>query len=105
MGGKDERAKPVASLYELGRVSHVRGVDLDELEGLLTTWVPEESDGSPDRMDPLVHGVWELAGLAHTSVDQTAAARGVAEAQRQLAQATRTQNDVFGGGRRSMSRL
>lgn len=33
--GKELRAEPVASLYERGRVSHTRGVDLTELEELM----------------------------------------------------------------------
>lgn len=60
--GKDERALPVSALYERGRVSHVRGVDLEELETTMCTWVPDDSK-SPDGMDALVHGVWELAAL------------------------------------------
>lgn len=100
---KGTRAQPVASVVERGRVSFVS--PFDELEEQLTTFEDDKGLESPNAYDAFVWGVWELAGLAHTSVDQTAAARGVAEAQRQLAQATRTQNDVFGGGRRSMSRL
>lgn len=61
--GKDLRAEPVASLYERGRVSHVRGADLTELEDVMTTWVPEAGGASPDALDALVHGAWELAGL------------------------------------------
>lgn len=68
-GTKAERAAPVATLYEAGKVSHVRGAVLADLEKLMTEWVPPE-DGtrgggrrSPDAMDAMVHGVVELAGL------------------------------------------
>ncbi len=61
--GKDVRAEPVATLYQRGRVSHVRGADLTELEESMLTWSPEAGGASPDGMDALVHGVYELAGL------------------------------------------
>ena len=70
-GTKAERAAPVATLYEKGKVSHVRGAVLAALEKLLTEWVPPEegtrgaSRRSPDAMDAMVHGVVELAGLSH----------------------------------------
>ena len=51
--GKKLRAQPVAMLYEQGRVHHVGS--LPELEDQLTTWIPEESTDSPDRIDALVH--------------------------------------------------
>jgi phage terminase large subunit-like protein len=53
--GKKLRAQPVAMLYEQGRVHHVGS--LPELEDQLTTWIPEETPGSPDRIDALVHAV------------------------------------------------
>lgn len=40
-------------LYEQGRMHHVGS--LPELEDQLTTWIPEESPDSPDRVDALVH--------------------------------------------------
>jgi phage terminase large subunit-like protein len=58
---KQERASPVAALYEQGQVSHVyESRTLEELEDLLCTWVPDPKNDSPDRMDPMVWGVWEL---------------------------------------------
>jgi predicted phage terminase large subunit-like protein len=53
--GKKLRAQPVAMLYEQGRVHHVGS--LPELEDQLTTWIPEETSGSPDRIDAMVHAV------------------------------------------------
>jgi hypothetical protein len=61
--GKDTRAEPIASLYERGRVSHVHGADLAELGVVMATWTPEAGGASPDGLDALVHGVFELAGL------------------------------------------
>ena len=57
------RAEPVASLYERGRVSHVSGADLTELEEVLCTWLPEGAGESPNALDAMVHGVFELASL------------------------------------------
>jgi hypothetical protein len=71
-GAKDERAGPVAVLYKSGKVSHLREAALDDLEELLTTWVPDPTaKESPDRMDPMVHGVWELAKLGLSLVDNS----------------------------------
>lgn len=56
--GKKLRAQPVAMRYEQGKVHHVGS--LPELEDQLTTWIPEESPDSPDRVDALVHGVTVL---------------------------------------------
>ncbi|MFG2873302.1 terminase large subunit domain-containing protein [Streptomyces sp. NPDC048338] len=53
--GKRLRAQPVSMLYEQGKVHHVGS--LPELEDQLTTWIPEEDPGSPDRLDALVHAV------------------------------------------------
>jgi len=56
--GKQQRAEPVASLYEQGRVHHVG--TLPDLEDELTTWDPEESSWSPNRLDALVWALTEL---------------------------------------------
>lgn len=60
---KQVRAEPVASLYEAGRVSHVRGADLADLEESLCTWDPTGGGESPNALDACVHGAFELAGL------------------------------------------
>lgn len=54
---KEERATPVAGLYEQKRVHHVGTYAV--LEGQLTSWVPGDSD-SPDRLDALV---WAITWL------------------------------------------
>ena len=51
--GKRLRAQPVAMRYEQGRCHHV-GI-FPELEDQMTTWVPDDSPDSPDRVDGLVH--------------------------------------------------
>jgi hypothetical protein len=56
--GKILRAEPISSLYEQGRISHC-GV-FPELEEQMTSWVSDQSDFSPDRIDALVHGFTQL---------------------------------------------
>lgn len=56
--GKLLRAEPVSALYEQGRVSHV-GTMVD-LEDQMVTWVSDQANYSPDRLDALVHGITEL---------------------------------------------
>lgn len=58
--GKFSRAEPVSALYEDTqlRVRHER--DMPELEEQLCEYVPENSKGSPDRLDALV---WALTYL------------------------------------------
>ena len=56
--GKQQRAEPIAALYEQGRVHHSRL--MPELEDQLCTWTPSSSD-SPDRLDALVWALTELS--------------------------------------------
>lgn len=51
--GKRLRAQPIAMRYEQDRAHHVGR--FPELEDQMTTWVPDESPDSPDRVDALVH--------------------------------------------------
>lgn len=57
---KAARAEPVAGLYELGRVAHVRG--LHALEEQMCRMTPQgyHGKGSPDRLDALVWALTEL---------------------------------------------
>lgn len=80
---KAQRAEPVAAEYERGRVSHLRAADLDTLEEELCTW--DGTGQSPNRLDALVHGVWELAGLGSRKVDRSAGVTGAAAIQRSIA--------------------
>jgi len=76
-GEKADRAKPLGTAYERGRISHVIGVDLTELEDVLTTWVPEPGARSPDRLDAHVHAAVELLGLSLNAVDPKQAFQGI----------------------------
>jgi phage terminase large subunit-like protein len=60
---KTTRALPTAPIYEHGLVSHVIGVDLGDLETEMTTFVPGPKVESPNRLDALVFGLWELCDL------------------------------------------
>src|SRR5712692_308278 len=56
--GKYVRAEPIAALYEQGRIHHVG--QFAELEEQLCSFVPNESNGSPDRLDAAVWALTEL---------------------------------------------
>lgn len=66
-GAKEDRARPLSTAYEKGRVSHVLGAPLSSLEESLTTWEPgkrtAEGDKSPGDIDALAHAAIELLGL------------------------------------------
>jgi hypothetical protein len=66
--GKQQRAEPVAALYEQGMVSH-HGM-LAALENELCTWVPGSSH-SPNRLDSLVWAMTELMLQETTNYDTT----------------------------------
>lgn len=68
-GAKEDRAAPLATAYERGRVSHVLGVSLEELEDLLTTWEPAAGQRSPDALDALSHAVAEILGFGDDKPD------------------------------------
>jgi len=56
--GKFARAEPVSSLYERGKVKHLKY--LEALEEQMVTWEPLGSIGSPDRLDAMVWAVTNL---------------------------------------------
>jgi hypothetical protein len=56
--GKKARAEPIAAFYERGEAHHV-GIH-DSLEDQMVNWDPAKSTISPDRIDALVWGLWEL---------------------------------------------
>lgn len=60
--GKHIRAEPVATLAEQGRL-HLVG-DLAALVDELTTWSPSTPGPSPNRLDALVWGAFDLARLS-----------------------------------------
>lgn len=101
---KGTRAEPVASHYEAGRVSHVEGATLRDLEDLLTTWVPDEKGESPNALDALVYGVVEVAGLTRESVPDGGAAIQAAVKMQEIVKAAPRQGSgniavLLGGGR------
>lgn len=56
---KEDRARPIAMMWERGEISHM-GI-FDQLEDQMTSWVPSETRGySPDRVDALV---WAMTSL------------------------------------------
>jgi phage terminase large subunit-like protein len=73
--GKKLRAQPVVMRYEQNKVSHV-GV-LGELEDQYTTWIPEEDQNSPDRVDAAVHLVTFLMKRYGQGVVSIASPHGV----------------------------
>ena len=100
-GPKEDRAQPLATAYERGRVSHVIGVDLASLEDTLTTWEPAPGQRSPDALDALVHAVGDLLEFGANKVDPSLAFRGLTAANKALAQGGgpgRSVSRVFGGG-------
>lgn len=56
--GKTLRAEPVVLAYEQQRVHHIGY--LPDLEDQMTSWIPEETRKSPDRVDALVHALTAL---------------------------------------------
>ncbi len=78
-GAKEDRAQPLATAYERGRVSHVMGVDLRELEDTLTTWEPIPGQRSPDALDALAHAAGELLGLGDNRQDRKVGFEGVTQ--------------------------
>lgn len=64
--GKEVRAEPVSALYEQGKVHHVG--KLPELEEQMCDFGMAGVTKSPDRMDALVWGVWELMNLGAEDV-------------------------------------
>ena len=59
--GKEVRAEPIVSLYEQGKVFHVKG--LHKLENEQLTWVPGLGK-SPNRIDALVWAITDLMSNA-----------------------------------------
>ena len=65
--GKAVRAEPIAALYEQGRVTHSRGLELLEDQMMQMTLSGYVGEGSPDRVDALVWGLSELALVPQAS--------------------------------------
>lgn len=76
-GPKLDRAQPVSTAYEKGRISHVRGADLASLEETLSTWEPTVGADSPDDLDALVHIMTELLELTNDVPDPAGGFPGI----------------------------
>ena len=107
-GEKADRARPLSTAYEKGRVCHVG--TFTDLEETLTTWEPTPGARSPDRLDATVAAVVELLGLANNTPDPKGAFTGIAELAAQVTQAPRSIAGVnlaalLGGGGGSGGRI
>lgn len=78
-GEKSDRAKPLSTAYQRGRVSHVEGAELAKLEEVLTTWNPATDGRSPDRLDAEVIIMGELLGLTDDEPDLSKGFTGLEE--------------------------
>jgi phage terminase large subunit-like protein len=97
-GPKEDRAQPLATAYERGRVSHVNGVDLGSLEDTLTTWEPAPGQRSPDALDALVHAVVDLLGLLSNKADLRGGFHGIVEVAKAIERPVNL-SSLFGGSR------
>jgi phage terminase large subunit-like protein len=88
--GKDVRAEPVATMHEQGRI-HFVGVH-PEIETELTEWSPSLGGTSPNRLDAVVWGAYELAKLSdaeEVKPDPRIGFRGILDVAAQLTGAVR----------------
>lgn len=89
---KEIRAEPVGTMHEQGRI-HFVGVH-PEIEQEITEWSPRIGGVSPNRLDALVWGAYELAKLGEEiEADPRAAFRGF-EAATRAVQATQGRPNV-----------
>lgn len=72
--GKALRAEPIVLAYEQERVHHVDFHAL--LEAQMTSWVPEETLKSPDRIDAMVHGLTALLSAPPKNMRAALGSRG-----------------------------
>lgn len=87
-GEKADRARPLSTAYERGRISHVRGVDLSSLEATLTGWEPTPGARSPDDLDALTHIMVELLELTDQPPDPKVGFDGIDAMSRSLKSGT-----------------
>lgn len=87
-GEKADRARPVGTAYERGRISHVG--EFVELENIITTWVPSPGERSPDRLDAHVHAVTEILDLTLNKIDPKKAFEGISQLAAAIAGPTAT---------------
>jgi phage terminase large subunit-like protein len=88
---KHVRAEPVAAMHEQGRL-HFVGV-LPGVEQEITEWDPTLGGVSPNRLDAMVWGAYELAKLGQEEeVDASAGFVGLTKAAKELAKPSRPLN-------------
>jgi phage terminase large subunit-like protein len=105
-GPKEDRAQPLATAYERGRVSHAIEADLSGLEDLLTTWEPSPGQRSPDALDACVHAVVELLGLIRNRPDTSHGFKGISALAQELSVGTNTDiASLLGGGGGGLDRI
>lgn len=100
-GAKEDRAQPLATAYERGRISHVE--KFIALEELLTTWEPGTGQRSPDALDALVHAATDLLGLMNNAPDPGTSFAGIEALGRSLVAPDRGPSNIatlLGGGGR-----
>lgn len=76
---KEARAEPAALSHKNGKVHHVVGANLSELEEEQCTFVGGAGADSPNRMDAMVWLVWEILGLGEDKRDGKADVRAAAK--------------------------
>lgn len=83
-GEKADRARPLSTAYQQGRVSHVIGSDLTGLETTMTTWEPTPGARSPDDLDATNLIVTELLDLTDEAIDLSGGFDGIEEMSKAL---------------------
>lgn len=66
--GKSVRAEPISALYAKGMVAHVPGMGELEDQMCNMTTAGYMGERSPDRVDSLVWGLWDLSQTAHVRI-------------------------------------
>lgn len=102
---KDIRAEPVATVHEQGRL-HFVGVH-PEIEQELTEWSPRLGGVSPNRLDAIVWGAFELAKLGEADevkVDPAINFRGIDALAQAVATGARP-SQAFGGRSKDIASL
>ncbi len=97
---KTERALPMGTPYQKGRMFHAAGVDLSKAEKQLTTWVAVRGkrNRSPNQLDALTMLAIELLGLDSAGVDMKSGFVGLGAMTAKLATVTNTQSPAPGMG-------